>query len=306
MIRIREELTAGGFSVAIVDPGPATDPISLAAAMERQRDAVATIALLGDPDAGASELWILDRVGREAQVRRIPVPTDDPERTPGVLAIRSLEVLRASALKLLVESNRTTKPAPAAPAPAPPAVVESPPASEPPGDRRLWLGLEAGISTLGSPGGLSPAAIPVVRVRGPIGDRLSARLTLAGLGTRPTVETARGSAAVAQRIALAELAWAFRDGARLRPMASFGLGAMWVQIEGEGIAPYRGQADEVWAALADGGVGLLAELGRRFALSVEGHAMFAFPYPMVRFVDLEAAAIGRPALLGSLTLVMWL
>jgi hypothetical protein len=304
MIRIRDELTAGGFSVAIVDPGPATDPISLAAAMERQRDAVATIALLGDPEAGASELWILDRVGPDAQVRRIPVPTDDPERTPGVLAIRSLEVLRASALKLLVESNRTAKPE-AAP-PSPPPVVVSPPAPEPSRARPLLLALEVGISTIGSPGGLSMAAIPVVRVRLPIGDHLSARLTLAGLGTRPSVDTPRGSAAVAQRFGLAELGWAFNQGSRLRPMATLGLGAMWVEIEGRGVAPYRGQADEMWAALADAGVGVLAELGRRMALSAEAHAMLAVPYPMVRFVDLEAATVGRPALLGSLTLVVWL
>ena len=128
MTRIREELAAGGFAVAVVDPGPATDPISMASAMERQRDAVATIALLGDPDAGSSELWILDRVGVEAQVRRIPVPTDDPERAPEVLAIRSIELLRASALKLLVESSRTARPEAAAAPPviAAPAVLEAP------------------------------------------------------------------------------------------------------------------------------------------------------------------------------------
>jgi hypothetical protein len=304
LVRIREELTAGGFSVAIVDPGPATDPISMAAAIERQRDAVATIALLGDPDSGSSELWIFDRVGAEAQVRRIPVPTDDPDRTPGVLAIRTIEVLRASALKLLVESNPTTKPEPA---PSPPAtLVETTPVPVSGPEPRFVFGLEAGVSTIGSPGGLTLAALPVLRARIPIGDRVNARLTLAGFGTRPTVETPRGSATIAQRLALVELGWLFRDGARLRPVATFGVGAMWVQIEGQGVAPYRGTSDDVWAMLADGGVGLLASLGRRVALSVEVHALVAFPYPLVRFVDLEAATIGRPALLGSLTLVVWL
>jgi hypothetical protein len=304
MTRIREELTAGGFSVAVVDPGPATDPISIAAAMERQRDAVATIALLGDPDVGSSELWILDRVGSEAQVRRIPVPNDDPDRTPGVLAIKTIEVLRASALKLLVESSRTAKPDP--PTPPPPPVVESAPAPQPP-RRRYVLGLETGISALDSPGGgLAAAALPVVRVRVPVRERLTARLTLAGLGTRPRVETTRGSAAIGQVLGLAELGLSFREGRRLQPIATLGLGAMWVQVDGEGVFPYRGTADEVWAALADAGVGVLVALGRQIAIAAEAHALVAFPYPLVRFVDLEAATIGRPALLGSLTLVVWL
>jgi len=52
MTRIREELVAGGFDISNVDPGPRRDPISLAAVMERQEDAVAVIALVSDAAAG--------------------------------------------------------------------------------------------------------------------------------------------------------------------------------------------------------------------------------------------------------------
>jgi hypothetical protein len=302
MTRIREELSAGGFAVATVDPGPATDPISMANVMERQRDAVATIALLGDPDAGSSELWILDRVGAEPQVRRIPVPSDDAERVAEVLAIRTIELLRASALKLLVESSRTARPEPPLP-----VEVLAPPAAEPPSPQPFVVGLETGVAVLDSPsGGLGAAALPLVRVRVPAGERLTARLTLAGFGTRPRVETSRGSAAVEQFVGLAELAVWFRSGRRLRPVASVGLGAMRVQIEGQGIFPYRGSSDDRWVTIADAGVGVLAGLGGRLALAAEAHAMIASPHPIVRFVDLEAATIGRPALLTSLTLVVWL
>ena len=48
LTRIREELVAGGFEVATVDPGLLRDPVAIASVMERQDDAVATIALVGD------------------------------------------------------------------------------------------------------------------------------------------------------------------------------------------------------------------------------------------------------------------
>src|SRR4051794_1245367 len=69
---IHDELKAGGFDVAWVDAGPESDPVSMAELMRRQQDAVATIALLGNPETGTSELWILDRIGGAAEVRRIP------------------------------------------------------------------------------------------------------------------------------------------------------------------------------------------------------------------------------------------
>ena len=106
MTLIHDELTAGGFEVVSVDAGPESDPVSIAALMRRQQGAVATIALLGNPEAGTSELWILDQIGGAAEVRRIPAPTDEPERAAEVLAIRTMELLRASALKWLVESSR--------------------------------------------------------------------------------------------------------------------------------------------------------------------------------------------------------
>ena len=40
LTRIREELLAGGFEVALVDPGPGADPISIAGAVQRQRGSV--------------------------------------------------------------------------------------------------------------------------------------------------------------------------------------------------------------------------------------------------------------------------
>ena len=305
LTRIREELIAGGFEVAIVDPGPRNDPVSTADAMERQRDSVATIALLGDPELGPAELWILDRVGDKAEVRRLPAQAEDPDRIPEVLAIRTIELLRASALKLLVESNRPPTPPPA-PVPTRAPSLAASPSRDDRGAGRPSVGLETGISLLGSAGGPGPATIPLARVRIPVGGPFWARLTLAGLGSRPRVQTTLGSAAVSQTLGLGELTILFRSGRRLRPLVSFGGGALYVQSDGEAVSPYRGNRSERWAAVADGGVGVLGAFGRELALALEVHAFVAFPYPVVRFVDVTAATIGRPAVMASLTLVAWL
>ena len=61
--------------------------------------------------------------------------------TPAVLAIRTIEVLRASALKLLVESSRAARPG------SPPAEIAAPSSPAAPHEpRRFVLGLETGIS----------------------------------------------------------------------------------------------------------------------------------------------------------------
>ena len=142
---------AGGFDVEVVDPGPGTDPVSVADAVTRQHGSVATIALLGDPDLGPAELWILDRIGPRPEVRRIMVPHDDPDRIPEVLAIRTIELLRASALSLLVESSRRAPPPPPPASPPPPAIATPRPPPAPVGhspERRDPIGVEAGMAAL--------------------------------------------------------------------------------------------------------------------------------------------------------------
>jgi len=306
---IRAELSAGGFDVAAVDAAPTDDPIALAKAMRAQGDAAAIIGLLGDPAGPRGELWILDRLGEKAEVRRLPVPTDEGERAAEVLAIRAVEVLRASALRFMTEAKRAETPPPAAPEPAPPvptvraAAVPAPAAAAP---RRRLFGVEMGVSVLATPGQLDPAAVPVVRLRAALGGRWMARLSLAGLGTQPRLETTRGTAAVTQTFGLGELGLAFRNEHRLMPMVLLGGGVLHVATDARGIAPFVGQRDAQWSAVISAGGGVVAALGGRLAIAWEAHLLLAAPHPVVRFADWEVATLVRPALWTTLTLVSWL
>jgi hypothetical protein len=297
LTRIREELTASGFEVSSVDPGARRDPVSLARSMEAQAGAVAVIALSGDPGQPGAELWILDRVGATPEVRRVPASSEDPERLPEVLAIRTSEVLKASALKLLVEAT--------APAP-PPAAARATPIAPATAARAPVFGLEAGVSVVESVGGPGPAALPLARARLRLGDWLSARLTIAALGSRPRVRAVAGSASVAQSFGMAELAVALRLGRRWRPVFTVGAGALHVESSGEGSSPYQGIEEARWVAALDGGAGVLATFGENFSAAFELHALLAVPHPTVRFDGVDHATIGFPAVLASLTMVAWL
>jgi len=298
LTRIREELLAGGFEVKVVDPGFKTDPASIAEAIQRQPDSAATIALLGDPSVGPSELWILDRTGARPEARQIAVPTDDEAHIPEVLAIRTIELLRASALARLVESNQVRPPpAPVCLAPVVPAAAVEP---------RPRIDIELGLAVVDNVGGPGPAEIPVARLDVRLTGPWFGRLTLEGLGSRPSVQTSEGSATIGQNLGLVELGAMFRRDHRLMPIVSLGAGALYVTSDGEGIYPFVGHRDSTWTALVDGGLGLATALSKHWAVSVEVHALLAAPHPVVRFSGSDAGTIGRPAFALAGTLLTWL
>ena len=76
-----------------------------------------------------------------------------------------------------------------------------------------------------------------------------------------------------------------------------------MHVDGAGNWPYAGLQGQRWAGLFDVGAGVTIMLARRLAVALEGHGQIAAPYPTVQFSGVEAARIGRPALLTSLTLV---
>ena len=148
--------------------------------------------------------------------------------------------------------------------------------------------------------------MPLVRSRARLGDCLLARLTVAGLGSRPRVDTAAGSASINQSLGLSELMLALRPGRRLRPTFALGGGVFRVESEGVGTWPSRGLRTTRFTGAAEAGVGLLASVTADLSLAFEVYGLVAFPHPTVRFFDLEAATLGFPALFASLTMVAWL
>lgn len=337
LVRLRGELTAAGFQVEVADAptGPDAQAAIDRAAAAANVDAV--VAILGDPARETAEIHIVDPLTGKTIARQVPVPAGG-DRGAEVLAIRALELLRASFLEVALGSSPHTRAASRVPARAsaaptsagtssspaehagaatdrPPPPTEVPrPTDTPPGEvgripasrRKPLFAVELGGVVLGSAEGMGPAILPVVRAEARLGGRWLGRLTLAGLGTRARVSSGVAAADVAHSFGLIEVALPFRADRRVQPFLSLGAGGLRVTAEGRTTWAYQGKHDGLWAALVDAGAGLRVGLGARLQLAGELHAQGAYPHPVIRFLGTTLAEEGRPTLVAGLSLIAWL
>jgi hypothetical protein len=292
--RIKDEVSADRFEVVIATPETATSAVS--ATWNGSRGAL--ILLLGDPSTGRAELCVVSRTNKRTAVRRAIV-TDTPETMPEVLASRALELLRATALELSLDSPAPPKSA--EPRPRPPDEVR-PAAPAPTAEEPTPVLVDTGLALIQSLNGPPPSLSPILRLGVRVATWLDVRASASGLGTRPRVESPYGSATVSQSFLLLELATQLTRRGALRPMASVGGGLLHVGISGEGTPPYVGRDAHQWAASIDGGVGLALPFRSHAALVAELHCLLASPHPSVRFVDIKPATIGYPSLMVTLAL----
>ena len=299
ILRIKSELLAGGFQVAVADSdGAEADPRALMARAARTQAPSATIAIFGDLHSGTADLWVVDRMSTMTVIRRLEVQASADQPISEVLAIRAQELLRASLVESLVEENRHEPPIVPPRPPIHRLVKQAVDSSQAP-----WtFGLELGASTFGGWGGIGPTLAPAARLRLAMDARFWVRLTALGLGTRPQVGTALGSARVSQNLLLLECAAWLRPGRLLRPLVSLGAGAQRVAVEGTSSMPYQGARSVRWFVAADVGAGLALRLQAHWEVQLEVHALFATPRPAIRFFDVDAARAGQPMLLAILTL----
>jgi hypothetical protein len=307
MTRIRGELVADGFDVIVVDSSAGLDSVPSGAAGQ-DTGALATIELVVDAEGHAAELRVMDRLTNKTVIRRTTIEAPEASKFARVLAVRAVELLRASLLELLIQAH--PRPAVA----APPAVVAvTGRASQWAAsaldleDESTW-GVDAGTAVLVGFEGIGPALLGVIRIRRRIVRPFEVRATIAGLGTEPRVQAAQGRASVSQEVGLLEVEAGMLSRAWLHPVVSLGAGLLYMAVEGQPIAasPYLGERSSTWAFAADVGTGLELRLSDRFHLSLEGHAFVMHPYPVIRFLGDGVARTSEPSLLGTLTAVGWL
>ena len=300
LVRLRGELLAAGFDAEVIELSLGAD---VRASLERvapaaSGSATALVAVVASADPGSAELWVIDRVTGKTVVRRVNAGAADPSRMAEVLAVRAVELLRASFLELAIDN------APGADAPAPPPPVVARWATETLEEADWSWAIEAGAGTADAVGGPWNVVLSVARLERAFGSRFCARVTFAGLGTSTHVAIPTGYVGLTQTALLLEGVVRFRHGRRLEPIVSVGGGTLRLGADSHAGAPYEALSGARWAAAVDAGAGLRFPLSRhRFELAVEAHALFAQPYPSARFVDAEIARAGRPSLIGSVTLL---
>jgi hypothetical protein len=299
--RVRAELLDAGFEVVDVDsaPGDARSEVETAA---KDTTCFATIAMSRAANGAFADVWIGDHVTGKTVVRRLQVGAS--ENATAVLAIRTLELLRASLLEVaarvppaeppMVAANDVMKwIAPALPE-APPAPVPLP--------RGTVLGF--GALTLDGLHGIGPAVGPALSISRGFGPWF-ARVALAGPLLGPNLQTATASATVRQQLAALEVGWASVP-APFGVRAWVGAGGYDLHTDGSAPAPYQAVSGDVVALLTTVGVGALAQIRPRVAVTLDLAAFLLDPQPIVVIAGRDAGSAGPPLVGASLGMIVGL
>jgi hypothetical protein len=303
--RIHGELMSAGFDLQIVDASAVEGAEGQSrGGLERlavRRGADAVIAMIGSEGLDSVEVWVIDKVTGKSVVRRVPFQAQSA-RGPETLAVRAIELLRASFLEIDLSSRIP----PSEPKPSPPAAVVHFVGMERKAERPERVGLALGGLVMTSLDGVGPAYMPVARIDWAVRPWLVAQMTVAGWGTRPSVQAQTASAKVAQEFLALGASYKFRADRQLRPFVSLSSGLLHTSADGQAEAPDRSLHPQRWSFLLDGGVGVELALPERWHVSLAAHAQIAEPYPAIRIVDSVVATSGRPNLLLTLTVGAWL
>ena len=299
LVRLRGELVAAGFDAEVVEQALGVDVRTSLEKLSPASAGAATalVAVVASAEPGNAELWVIDRVTGKTVLRRVNAGATDPPRVAEVLSVRAVELLRASFLELAIGAPPANNAPPSTP------VVERWATATLEEADWTWA-VEAGGGTAYAVDGPWNVILSVARLERALGQRFCARVSFAGLGTSARVDTPQGYAGLSQTILLAEVMVRFRRGNRIEPLLSLGAGTLRLAADSHEAAPFVAVSDARWAAAGDLGVGVRIPLRRRkFELGIEAHALFAQPYPTVRFLGNDVALAGRPSLIGSVTLL---
>lgn len=288
--RIRGELSSVGLAVTTVDSLP----------VGQSSNADAVIAMANEQAPLALTVWLAKPSSGNPESIRVAVEADT-SNAPEMLALRTIEVLRANLFEVDWAVRRRSEP-PRTPPPPPPS-AETPAPARP----SAALGIEAGAAILTSLDGVGPALLPTLRVGWSPRPSLVFQAALAGFGTRPTVSTSEGRARISQQYGLLGASHRFRAEHRIWPFVSLSLGALHTSVVGSALSPSKqDSSDSQWSFLLDGGVGLGLRLWGRTYATLAAHLQTAMPYVRIHLADDVAATSGRPNALFVLTIGAWL
>lgn len=310
--RLQGELLSVGIEVEMISRPELRGPAGTATrawlerlAADRELDAI--IEVVGAAVPVAVDVWLAERSTRKLAPWRVdaePNTANPSER----LSIRALEVLRSRFLELDLAARQGRG-----------DVIEASAATHlfsgsrnGPSDSAEWLesdrgpSVEAGGAVVTSLDGVGAALMPVLGLGWGARAGLGLQISLAGLGSRPTVAAAAGNARIGQQYGLLGGSFRFRSARTLWPFIGLSAGVLRTSLAGHALSPRQGHALDQWSFLLDGSLGAGLSLGRRYYLTLAAHVQAAAPYVAVHFADDVVATSGRPNLVLTLTAGAWL
>jgi len=326
LARVRGELGAARFEVETDVVGNNVDRRATVERALRKADARAAFGIFFG--AGVAEIWVSDSVSGRTVVQTLPLSAAAPERRATVLAVKAVDLLRATLAEVWVAAPPTSAassgatsaaspppPAsrpPAEPAVAPPPAETAPPRAEPteavarplpmvverplepeppptaPSGRDV--NLAAGVGWIGA-GSVSNWA-PLLAVSAFSG-HLGGRVIATGFGSSTAVTQPAGSARVAYGLALAELAARQPIGRHFETTASLSAGTARLSVDGTGAPGFDGSSARVWSAVGGVGVGAAAFIAR-LTISVDARVLLSATEAEVHINGQDVLRAGRP------------
>jgi hypothetical protein len=295
--RILAELSAAGFDVVEIDAPP--DAIARSA-VEAPSKAIATFAVERVGSRPAVDVWLSDQITGKTTVRRLDFESGTSDRASAILAIRAVDLLRASLLELMVPPKAPAEKPPEAPSDVTTFVrAASAPVREAPRGLLDGVGIEIDAGAIHGFSGVGPSA--GIALRGSYGiGRFAARITLAGLEVGPTLRAPGGSATYGQEIGLVEGIYSGPVYGPLSAFLSAGAGAYHIHVKGSADPPNTAASPNLWspAAAIGGGAGLRIAPGAAAVLSA--HGVLTARRAAVDIAGVEAGRTGQPSLFATL------
>ncbi|MFO0550800.1 MAG: hypothetical protein U0271_20570 [Polyangiaceae bacterium] len=281
--RARAELASAGFEVVVVRTKRGEPRADLEDAL-REAGATAAIAIAA-PAASEGrtssivEVWVSDRLTGKISIR--PVETAGTSNAPALLALRAVELLRASLVE--VDLGATNTPVPA--------------------DVRHFVGadatpfgIEAGVAGVFAVDPALPAIAPELRFSWVADVGFGARVTWIGPTLGPGFEGALGEAQLTQYLAFAEALYRPPLDSPLSFTAGLGLGVYHVSARGELTDADREREDDSTALLATAAVGLGIRFHQHFGVALDLTVGVTAPRVTIAMGDEVVGRLGRPLL----------
>jgi hypothetical protein len=301
--RVQGELQAAGFRVVTAGrsgDGPSGD-IETAGNELRPVGAFA-IAVRPGPDGMIAEIQVSDRLRHKTLVERARLPQLAHGRDSEVLAVRAVELLKASLADVWLQPPAIV--APPAPSVAPPSANphDTPAPTIAPAARRPFgagLGLGAGVGMMARPGEIGPIWMPELLVSFGFESGLGLRLELQGLGPSVQIRAAAGSAVVEPWVAAVGLTKTWWPRWPVVPFVAGAAGVAELHVRGAAAPPYRGQEANQWSAWTDVGLGAAVPIYGGFSLVTESGVAGVWPPTTIRIAGSEVGAFGGISWFGD-------
>jgi hypothetical protein len=248
----------------------------------------AGISLTRKGSGADADVSIADRVTGKITVRHLTI---DGQDSPRILAVRAVDLLRAS-LRELPPGER-----PPADVVGVSRAVASPSLRAFAAERDRFL-VSAALAALTSYRDISNGYGAALALRYRPNERFGIGLSLVGplLGARFRAST--GSAHLRQELGQLQAGLQVLSPGRFELGPMIGAGVYHLQAQGEVVSPLNGRTSAVWSFVGSGGIEARLKLTRALVLGGSVQGLLLTPRPAVA-VDTEVEELGQPLLLAT-------